>query len=124
MYAHARACSIRRKVSDSGHDVDKLIATYNHNTDDYVDSPRGLVELLRTIENYDEVLLKSVNESRPHLFAKHILTLANNYNAFYRDCHVLQEGEINVMHMVISEVARNLLRTGCSGLGIIPLEVM
>ena len=76
------------------------------------------------IENFGGVLDKSVEESRPHLFAKHLLSLANAYNGFYRDCHVISEGNVNQMHLVISEISRNLLRIGCEGLGIIPLEMM
>ncbi|HIB59480.1 MAG TPA: arginine--tRNA ligase, partial [Candidatus Poseidoniales archaeon] len=124
MYSHARACAIRRRVTDEGHDVSAIVADYSHREKDFASAPSGLVELLRVMETYDEVLTKAVEESRPHLFAKHILALANTYNGFYRDCHVIAEGEVNQMHLAISEAARNMLHAGCEGLGIIPLHTM
>jgi arginyl-tRNA synthetase len=124
MYSHARACAIHRRVTDEGHDVSAIVADYSHREKDFASAPSGLVELLRVMETYDEVLTKAVEESRPHLFAKHILALANTYNGFYRDCHVIAEGEVNKMHLVISEAARNMLHAGCEGLGIIPLHTM
>ena len=124
MYSHARACSIVRKVESLGIEVDSIVNSYEHKAEDFANSPKGLVELLRVIENFSGVLDKSVEESRPHLFAKHLLSLANAYNGFYRDCHVISEGDVNQMHLVISEISRNLLRIGCEGLGIIPLEMM
>lgn len=124
MYSHARACAIHRRVTDEGHDVSAIVADYSHRGKDFASAPSGLVELLRVMETYDEVLTKAVEESRPHLFAKHILALANTYNGFYRDCHVIAEGEVNKMHLVISEAARNMLHAGCEGLGIIPLHTM
>jgi arginyl-tRNA synthetase len=124
MYSHARACAIHRRVTDEGHDVSAIVADYSHREKDFASAPSGLVELLRVMETYDEVLTKAVEESRPHLFAKHILALANTYNGFYRDCNVIAEGEVNQMHLAISEAARNMLHAGCEGLGIIPLHTM
>jgi len=124
MYSHARACSISRRLSAEGHDVGEILTDYTHQPGEFAASPSGLVELLRVMETYDEVLAKAVEESRPHLFAKHILTLATTYNGFYRDCHVIFDGEVNGMHLVISEAAREMLYAGCEGLGIIPLHSM
>ena len=124
MYSHARACSISRRLSAEGHDIDAILTDYIHQPDEFAAAPSGLVELLRVMETYDEVLVKAVEESRPHLFAKHILTLATTYNGFYRDCHVIVDGEVNRMHLAISESAREMLHTGCEGLGIIPLHSM
>jgi arginyl-tRNA synthetase len=50
--------------------------------------------------------------------------LANAYNGFYRDCHILVEGVPNPFYLQVSEVARNLLKTGMQGVGIIPIEQM
>jgi len=124
MYSHARACAIGRRLASEGHDVEAFVAAYSHQPADFAAAPSGLVELLRVMETYDEVLAKAVAESRPHLYAKHILTLANAYNGFYRDCHVIQAGQVNQMHLAISEAAREMLHAGCEGLGIIPLDLM
>jgi len=58
------------------------------------------------------------------LFAAQLLDLANAYNGFYRDCHILVEGVPNPLYLQVSEVARNLLKVGMQGVGIIPIEQM
>ena len=124
MYSHARACSIASKLAEEGHDCAALIAAAEDQEYDFADAPQGMSELLRIMETYPEVLQKSVTESRPHLFAKHVLALATAYNGFYRDCHVNQGGEVNCLHFGLSEVARKMLAAACAGLGIVALEQM
>ena len=37
---------------------------------------------------------------------------------------IVVEGEVNTFNLQISEVARNMMRTGMEGLGIAPIEHM
>ena len=53
-----------------------------------------------------------------------MLELANAYNGFYRDCPVVRDGQVDGFAYTISEMARNLMRTGLEGLGITPIEEM
>ena len=53
-----------------------------------------------------------------------MLELATAYNSFYRDCHVIVNGEVDEFNYAVSEKARELLRKGMEGVGIIPLESM
>ena len=53
-----------------------------------------------------------------------MLELANAYNGFYRDCHVLNDNLVDGFFYEISELGRSLLRTGLQGLGISPIEQM
>ena len=118
MYSHTRACSIHRRVSslESSEGSDAL---------DIPDVlPQGLVDLLRVLGRHNDCLRKVVHDHRPHLFAEQLLHLANGYNAFYRDCYIIDEGEVNQFFYQVSELARNVLRNGMIGLGIIPLESM
>ena len=84
----------------------------------------GMIGLLRALAVHNDVLAKAVNDRRPHLFANQMLHLANCFNAFYRDCMIVVEGEVNTLNLQISEVARRMMRTGMEGLGIIPIEHM
>ena len=121
MYSHARACSIARKCVQAGIDT----AAASQSSADIPDSmPKGMIELLRTICVHQDVLSKAVTDRRPHLFANQLLQLATSFNAFYRDCMILQEGELNVFNFQLSELARNLMRTSMEGLGIVPVEQM
>ena len=112
MYSHTRACSIARKV---GRDA-KSEATG--------DIPDAMHELLRVMANYVDKLQQSISENKPHIFALYMLELATAYNSFYRDCHVINDGAVDEFNYAVSEKARELLRNGMTGVGIIPLESM
>ena len=112
MYSHTRACSISRKVGRS--------PVSNSNGE----IGPAMHELLRSMANFPDRLSIAVNENKPHIFALYLLELATAYNSFYRDCHVIIDGEVNEFNYAVSEKARGLLKIGMSGVGIIPLESM
>ena len=112
MYSHTRACSIARKV---GRDA------INESTGEI---PQAMHELLRVMANYVDKLQQSIVENKPHIFALYLLELATAYNSFYRDCHVIKDGVVDEFNYAVSEKARELLRNGMNGVGIIPLESM
>jgi arginyl-tRNA synthetase len=112
MYSHTRACSIASKV---GRDS-KSEATG--------DIPDAMHELLRVMANYVDKLQQAISENKPHIFALYMLELATAYNSFYRDCHVIKDGVVDEFNYAVSEKARELLRNGMTGVGIIPLESM
>ena len=121
MYSHARACSIARKCAASGIDITSVLS---EEATIPSEMPKGLVELLRTLCIHHDILAKAVNDRRPHLFANQLLQLATSFNAFYRDCMIMQDGKLNVFNFQISELARNLMRCSMEGLGILPVEQM
>ncbi|MEC7254626.1 MAG: arginine--tRNA ligase [Candidatus Thermoplasmatota archaeon] len=116
MYAHTRACSIAKRAHS--------LAATSIETPSIDAMPEGLIELLRLMCIHNDVLERSVREQKAHLFALHMLDLANAYNGFYRDCPVVQQNEVDGFAFAISELARKLMRTGLEGLGIIPIEEM
>ena len=121
MYSHTRACSIQSKV-------EALIKP--HALSGKVEAPEGtampdgLVQLLRTLAVHDDRLEKVVREHRPNLFAEYMLHLATAYNSFYRDCYIIENGEVNAFYYAVSELARATLKAGMEGLGVVPLTVM
>ena len=120
MYSHTRACSIRKNVQE----VDSSLLNGGVDTSSIGDIPEGMVALLRTLAVHNDRLEKVVREHRPHLFAEYLLHLANAYNSFYRDCHIIENGSVNQLYFALSELARNVLKNGMEGLGIVPLETM
>ena len=88
------------------------------------DIPPAMHELMRVMACYVDKLGLSVNENKPHAFAIYMLELATAYNSFYRDCHVVKDGVVDEFNYAVSEKARELLRNGMIGIGIIPLESM
>lgn len=122
MYSHTRAHSVLQRCIEAGADIDSILASPVDLS--VQEMPSGLVELLRTIARHNDILDKAVNMRKPHLFATQLLDLANAYNGFYRDCHILVEGIPNPFYLQVSEIARNLLKTAMQGVGIIPIEQM
>ncbi|MGY8669952.1 MAG: arginine--tRNA ligase [Candidatus Poseidoniales archaeon] len=113
MYSHTRACSIARKVGRGSNDC-TIPSPINQSTK----------ELLRTIELGADVLDRTLKESKPHLYANHLLELASTFNAFYRDNPVVVEGVVDEFNFAICERTRVLLHDGMVGLGIEPLASM
>jgi len=122
MYSHTRSRSIAKKCLELG------VAFNEENHTGLIDKnaeiPMSMVELLRIMVIHNDVLEKSVSQSRPNLFANQLLNLANCYNGFYRDCKVISNGVVNHDYLALSEIASQLLKSGMIGLGILPLEQM
>ena len=121
MYSHTRACSIQSNV-------EALVGT-DHlpdvvSTPEGPAMPAGLVQLLRTLAVHDDRLEKVVREHRPNLFAEYMLHLATAYNSFYRDCYIIEDGNVNAFYYAVSELARTTLKAGMEGLGVVPLTSM
>ena len=112
MYSHTRACSIASRVGR-----DSISSSIG-------EIPPAMHELMRVMACFVDKLGQSVNENKPHAFAIYMLELATAYNSFYRDCHVMKEGMVDEFNYAVSEKARELLRIGMIGVGIIPLESM
>jgi arginyl-tRNA synthetase len=112
MYSHTRAHSIANRVGRVAKDnqMGEILPAMH--------------ELMRVMACYVDKLGLSVNENKPHAFAIYMLELATAYNSFYRDCHVVKDGVVDEFNYAVSEKARELLRSGMIGVGIIPLESM
>ena len=121
MYSHTRACSIQSKVEAL---VGKEFLSDAVAAPASDAMPEGLIQLLRTLAVHDDRLEKVVREHRPNLFAEYMLHLATAYNSFYRDCYIIEDGEVNPFYYAVSELARATLRTGMEGLGVVPLTTM
>ena len=114
MYSHARACSIQRKAGD----IDLSVGL---NTSDLSGTAADLV---RRMAYMKDELQSAIDSSAPHNFCAWLSALAVDYNRFYRDNYVIEEGVVNVQNLIISELARDHLRRGCEAVGIIPIEEM
>ena len=114
MYSHARACSIQRKVGEAdiseGLDASALLGS--------------AADLVRRMAYMNDELQSAIDSRAPHNFCAWLSALAVDYNRFYRDNYVIEEGVVNVQNLILSELAREHLRRGCEAVGIIPIEEM
>ena len=114
MYSHARSCSIRRKVGE----VD-LSAGLN-----VAELSGSAADLVRRMAYMNDELQTAIDSNAPHNFCAWLSSLAVDYNRFYRDNYVIEDGVVNVQNLILSELAREHLRRGCEAVGIIPIEEM
>ncbi len=101
-YAHARACSILEKVSVQ---PDSAIADY----DEYERL------LARKLSQYQEVLTQAVNDLMPHHVCTYLFELAQAFNRFYEQSHVVGDPREGLR----TELVRRYRDTLGHGLGLL-----
>ena len=114
MYSHARSCSIRRKAGEVDLSAGLNVAGLSGTSAD----------LVRRMAYMNDELQTAIDSNAPHYFCAWLSALAVDYNRFYRDNYVIEEGVVNVQNLILSELARDHLRRGCEAVGIIPIEEM
>ena len=75
-------------------------------------------DLIKTIAQYEEILIKAKNEYSPSVLAKYLLNLASYFNTFYAKEKIMVSDEIerNTKLTLIS-IIRNILDEGMKLLG-------
>lgn len=118
-YVYARNRSIFRKGDVSpdslGSAVESLSAAHP--------SERALALKLT---QWGEAVAQSADDYRPNLLTNYLFDLANAYNAFFRDCRVLQAEtpELKSSRLVLCELTARTIRRGLELLGISVVDRM
>ncbi|WP_391207088.1 arginine--tRNA ligase [Psychrobacillus sp. L4] len=77
-YTYARACSILRKVQD----VDTIEVTY---VNDYE------WEVVKSLQQFPRIIKRATDEFDPSIIAKYAIDLAQLFNSFYGNVHILND---------------------------------
>ena len=116
-YAHARACSILKKVE---FEKTAKTATTEKSTINY-----GLLkhqkeeQLIRLIYTFPEKVEESALHYKPSIICHYLLALAQAFNEFYHECHVISDDkEMTNTRLILVDCARQVLDNGLSLLGI------
>lgn len=82
-YTHARCCSLLEK------------STYNPNNSDYTSivENNDAINIIRTINTLEEVLIKATEKCEPHHITRFVLDLSQAFNKFYHDNNILNADE-------------------------------
>ncbi len=83
-YSHARCCSLIEK-SGITPTADVNFEILANNSD--------AMEVVRVLTSFDEVLLRAYHKNEPHHIARFALDLAQAFNKFYHDNHILSADE-------------------------------
>ena len=109
-YVHARCCGIldRADADPGGLDPDASL----------LDDPEE-VDLLRAIARLPAAVEEAADELRPHAIATYARDLAERYNAFYRDCPVLDAPpERRRARLALVDATRRAVATALDVLGV------
>ncbi|MFB6111564.1 MAG: arginine--tRNA ligase [Halobacteriaceae archaeon] len=113
-YAHARACGILAGFEEES------IREPPTNFDQPAE--RALIE---TIARLPAVVEEAATELEPHLLATYVRELADDFNAFYRECPVQDaSGESRMARAALVDAARHTLANGLWLLGVQAPESM
>lgn len=132
MYVYARVCSIFKKGMELGILVpfDPIQNSsqnefYKQQMDYKQYQTEDEIILIKLIYKYPEIIKETVTDLKPHILARYLLTLSQEFNQFYHSCQILKEQK-NLRHMrlFLSEIVRRILKNGLKLLSIDVLNEM
>ena len=119
-YTHARAASVLRKA---GEEVVAKAATGNIDAS-YITSDSAY-ELTKAIYEFPAVIVDAGEKYEPSVVTRHIVDVAQAFNKFYHDEHVLVDNEDEkVAKVALVMAAKNTIKNGLALLGIKAPEKM
>ena len=114
-YAHARVCSMMRKLSDQGW---SWSAETNSDTLDQLieDTEKAL---LKKLSGYPELIKNAAIHCEPHTVANYLRELAGDYHSYYNAHKMLIDNEgLRNARLSLSEAVRQVIENGLSLLGV------
>jgi arginyl-tRNA synthetase len=114
-YSYARAASVLRKAEDAGVKLPGANAEFDGSL---LDSDASY-SLIKLIEQMPSVILDAGEKYEPSIVTRHIVNIAQAFNKFYHEEHVLVEDEAERdAKLVLVAAAKQALLNGLSLLGV------
>ncbi len=114
-YAHARICSVYKKLEEQAlqHNQEIGNASLNLLTHEKEE------DLMRSISSYPEILITAARTRSPHTLANYLREVAQNYHSFYDQCHIVNITDENLRNarMNLSLATKSIIADGLSLLG-------
>lgn len=118
-YAHARSCSVERKLADEGKPFDLSKADLTLLSSDEEKS------LLKALAHYPVMIKAAAEKLEPHAVATYLKALAADYHSFYNAHKVLVDDEpLRNARAAISLATRQVIQNGLDILGVSAPEKM
>ena len=120
-YAHARVCSVMRKLPELGWTWDGTNAVTQ------LDQLQQESEkaLLRRLDQYPEVVANAAINSEPHTVAYYLRELAGEFHSYYNAHKMLVDDQpLRDARLALSEAVRQVLANGLDLLGVSAPEAM
>ena len=120
-YAHARVCSVQRKLAEQGVDWDRASALEQLNRLQEAHEQA----LLRRLDQYPEVVAGAARAAEPHGVASYLRELAGDFHTYYNAHKVLvDDPALRDARLALSEAVRQVIANGLDLLGVSAPESM
>ena len=120
-YAHARTCSVMRKLEEQGNvwRADNALTHLDQLQEDHETS------LLRRLSRYPETVASAANSSEPHIVAHYLRELAGDFHAWYNAHKMLVDDQpLRDARIALSQATGQVIFNGLSLLGVSAPESM
>jgi arginyl-tRNA synthetase len=120
-YAHARACSVQKKLQEQGLSWSREAA---------VSTLARLGEesekaILRRLDQYPELLAQAAEKSEPHVVANYLRELAGDFHSWYNAHKMLVDDQaLRDARLALAEAVRQVIANGLRILGLSAPESM
>jgi len=119
-YVHARACGIEGEARAAGHEVPDPGAV---DVDAFETAEAR--DLLRIVARFPAVIEEAADDHEPHVVATYTREFAEAFNAFYRECPVLDaDAETRRARLALVVAARHTVANALDALGVAAPESM
>jgi arginyl-tRNA synthetase len=113
-YTHARACSVLRNASEA--ELERIQAG---DFDPKYIASESAYNLIKLMYRVPEVILDAADKYEPSILTRHLVDVAQSFNKFYHDEHILVENEEEkVAKLALVESARTVIANCLNLLGI------
>jgi arginyl-tRNA synthetase len=113
-YTHARCASVLRKAGD---DAVKKAVSEPVNTK-YL-TGEAAYDLVKLLYQYPSVVQDAADKYEPSIVTRHIIDIAQAYNKFYHDEHILVDDEAEkTAKLALTAAAKNAIANGLALLGV------
>jgi len=112
-YAHARMCSINKLASDAGITINDDLKL------DLLDHPAE-IELLKHLNDYISTIVEACKDRAPYRITNYAYKLAQLFHAFYSECRVVDENniELSTSRLALVESTRIVLKNALNLVGV------
>jgi arginyl-tRNA synthetase len=110
-YGHARIASILRHAAERGVVESDIVWDELHE--------EAEIELMRAIQNFEEIVLVAMRQRAPYRVAKYAEELARHFHRFYTECRVVTEDEaLTTARLALSRATMQVLANALGLLGV------
>lgn len=113
-YTYARAASLMRRA-----DAGALAKAQAGDIDVTYIKSDAAYELVKLLEAFPAVVVEAAEKYEPSVVTRHIVDIAQSFNRFYHDEHIIVENiEEQAAKLALAQAARNTIKNGLGLLGI------